>query len=317
MSSRSFPAGTDFVDVGSATSIDDIDVGTIWAWVRTPAGAANGTIFGKGSQSVFRMTAAGVARLNCTRTRATTTMEALADVPAVGSSEWVFLAAVWDTAGANGDQKLYGGDLTTIVAEAGAYTTQQVGTGAPSSNAASNGRIGVSSAGTQPFTGRIAVVGLISGRRLSLGELQSLQFRPRVVAGTVGLWWPGHDNGTTVPDLSGNLNNGTLNGASTVQAGAPLADALWGGVYQEDIAAAVAGGAPDPRAVQRTLRQRSVWATARKGTLARMQYAVGARPTQTLSPIAGSGAGTITYPPSSGERRKSTSSMARRFARRR
>jgi hypothetical protein len=222
MSSRTFPTVSDYIDCGAATVLQNINIGAMWAWVYTLSAAANAIIAGKSSSTVFKLTSTATNRISFVRARATTATEVVADGAAMGVTKWVFIAVTWNTGGANADQKIFSGDLRTIAAEPGAYTTQTVGSGAETSDAGSNYRIG-GPAGA-PFTGRIAVQGVIAGRQITLSEARSLQFRPRPVAGTVGLWWPGRDNETTVPDLSGTRNAGTVTGSPTRTPGVPLMD---------------------------------------------------------------------------------------------
>lgn len=220
MSARSFPLFGDYINGGSGASLDDLVTATFVAWVYPTAFAANQVLWSKnGTTRYARFNTA--ARLNFAVARATTPLEVTA-TDTLTANRWAFVAGALNTGGVNTDQKAYYGSLTSVVAEVSAYTTQQVGTGAVTSDAAGNLSIGSNTA-SQPFTGRVAWV-QVYNRQLSLGELRMLQGdRSLKLQGCVGFWQPGWDAGTTVPDLSGSGNHGTITGAPTYVAGLPLA----------------------------------------------------------------------------------------------
>ena len=224
-----FPNATDNVDVGSASSIDDVNKGTIIAWVYRSSNAV-GRIWQKGigasnNQHYFGNSASAV-ELVIKRTTNCFATSAFGNFANDGTSKWLFYAATFDTGGANGDQKLYIGDLSAVAAVPSSYSTQTVGSGTVGSDAGDNGFLGNNSASGGHWPGHIAYVQIISGTLLTSGQIASMQWRPRMVAGTVGLWILGYNGTSTQPDWSGSGNNGTVTGATVVDhppLGAPWA----------------------------------------------------------------------------------------------
>jgi hypothetical protein len=107
---------------------------------------------------------------------------------------------------------MYWGNLTTTVA-AKSTGTQTNGSGSVTSDAARLFMIGNRDEATPdaPLQGRIGIA-MVVNRAMSAAEIAAWQFRPRVVAGTVGYWVL--TGSGTQPDLSGNGNNGTITGGS-------------------------------------------------------------------------------------------------------
>jgi hypothetical protein len=129
-------------------------------------------------------------------------------------NKWWCVAVTMDQAGTGGARaKIYLGDLVTPLTECTYGTATDSGV-AYTDPSAQTFRLGNNAGLTVALQGRMAVAAYIENRVLSLGEVQSWQFAPRMMAGCVGLWRLG-DNGTgTQPDLSGNGNNGTVTGAT-------------------------------------------------------------------------------------------------------
>jgi hypothetical protein len=212
---------TDVINYGSAASVDGPpdNAGTAIFWLFPDASTA-GTWFAKSAQT-FLVNATATS-LQVTHARGTQSLVALstfANASTYGNNKWCYVAATWDTAGANGDQQIWHGDLSTIVAETAAYSTQRVGSGTVTSTAASNLLFGNRDAGTTPLDGKAAFVGLWN-RRLSLGELKDQQFWPHVTSGNVVFDWVGF-SASPEPDWSGNGNAGTVTG-TTLYPNVPL-----------------------------------------------------------------------------------------------
>lgn len=214
-------ASTDRVDIGSNASLDNLATGTMIAWCFpvTPGGAD--VISGKapagfGAYREFAIASANL-RLSFILNRATTDLNAFSGNNVITAGQWNYYGCVWDVGGANGDQKLFVGDLTTIVAEIGSYTIQTVGAGAQSDDSGSSQGIGnyVEEAGSNfSFEGDIAFFA-IWNRVLTLGELRAQQFRPHVTNGCVGFYHLGFNGTGTQADWSGNGNSGSVTGATT------------------------------------------------------------------------------------------------------
>jgi hypothetical protein len=216
------------VDCGSGASIDNINVGTWMAWVY-PTSSVNCRLMQKGlgpaghifytTTTVFEMT---IAR----GTQSLLANASLANCAAYGTNKHVCMAAVFDTGGAAGDQKIYMGDLATPLAEPSAYTTQRIGSGAVGDDSGVNLIIGNISSATLSYPGDVSWIAAWN-RRLSHEELIAQQWHPHVTSGCVGFWVLGYNGTGTQPDWSGNGNNGSVTGA-TVAAHVPLRS-LYGG----------------------------------------------------------------------------------------
>ena len=228
----------DAVDHGSAASLDDIAAGTLLALVNcadvTPADGVF-AVSKSGSNWMLVLRGPGLGNdLSWQIGRATTALHARAtqaNLPAFLENRWVWLAATWNTAGSDSDQRLYAGGLTTPLVEAAAYVTQTVGSGSVTSNAAANLFVGNTSAGnSNSFPGLIALV-KIWNRRLSLDELRRHQSNLACSAQCVLFAWPGKNGRGTVFDESGNNNHGTITGAiptaDTVPVGRGFFSAPW------------------------------------------------------------------------------------------
>lgn len=258
--SLSFTAsGSERVSIGSGATLDDITTGTCLAWVN-PTSVVEGRIYqkayagGDGTVWVFYLLGGGGSNFGFEYTRATTGLVIYSAGALVTSGEWQFLAAAFDGAGANGDQKLYRGTLTALATET-TYTSQQVGSGAIVSNAASTGYIGNRGNFNIAFPGQIGWYAMWN-RKLSEGEIQQQQYHPRPTSGCVGFWHLGLHGASTVPDLSGNGNTGTVTSA-TVSAHVPIGPLF---AFDDDdayVVAAAPGGDAVPQVWSQYRRRRA------------------------------------------------------------
>jgi len=137
---------------------------------------------------------------------------------------WCMIAATYSQ-GSTPRSRIYRGTLTAEAVES-TYVTTTTGTGNKSSETGSGSnltwgnRFTAGPAYAQAFQGRIAV-GAYFSRVLTLGEIQSWQFRPRMMTGCVAFYHLGFAGTGTQPDWSGNGNAGTVTGA-TVSDHAPV-----------------------------------------------------------------------------------------------
>jgi hypothetical protein len=209
-----------FVNFGSATSLDNLTAGTIVAWFRCTSTAAENqmlSVKGNGAPGyqnfVVNGFTPGTLRLALDIGRATTGLQIVSGADAVVLNQWTFAAVVWDMAGSNTDQRLYVGSRTARVAEVASYAFQIVGSGAISDNAGGNYVLG-NFAGDQDWSRYVGQMALsaIWNRALTLAEIERQQFRPHVTTGCVG-FWDLHGTGTQY-DQSGNGNHGTVTGAT-------------------------------------------------------------------------------------------------------
>lgn len=218
---------TNKVQIADAASIRDLATCTILSWIyltdTTPA--ADVYVWTKGNfdpgQRSFGVNTSGGLNAFVRRGAGTPTsaVTALANTPAIAQDAWSFVGCCWNTGGANGDQKLFHGNLATLAAEATGYSTQSVGSGTIQSDNALVARIG-QYATTNPFAGAIAWVG-VWNRVLTLAEIQQQQFHPHLASGCVVFTHLGLMGTGTQPDWSGNGNTGTVTGA-TVSDHVPL-----------------------------------------------------------------------------------------------
>ncbi|NIQ92891.1 MAG: LamG domain-containing protein, partial [Desulfuromonadales bacterium] len=161
--------------------MDNIAAGTIVAWIKPAKLQNDNGIFTKNGGSAgptfFQHTTSGNLRLDIPR--ATTNLVVQANSNELAANQWSFVAARWDVNGVDGDQQLYWGNLTTILAEVGGYAFQQVGSGAQADDSANNavwGNMRSGGVGWGRYDGDIAI-GILFDRKLSLSELKVLQFK--------------------------------------------------------------------------------------------------------------------------------------------
>jgi Concanavalin A-like lectin/glucanases superfamily len=215
-------ATSDRVQVPAASSINTLSTWTWKGWYYPTAITSGRHLFSKSdSSSPFggrsaRILTGGFIRADVVR--ATTSSQYITNSLALTANKWWYIAITYDESGAAGEVfNIYVGDLTTLATEA-TYSTVTNGSGATTSDALGDLRIGNASSQVQAWPGPIGPCAH-SNRVESLAEIQAHQFEFRPSAGCVGLWNLG-DNGTgTQPDFSGNGNSGTVTGA-TLSAGA-------------------------------------------------------------------------------------------------
>jgi hypothetical protein len=209
---------TDVVNFGKSASVNDCfnNDGTMAFWMFPTATTAAGTFARKDTgTAILSFTSTGIQLSLARATQSLNASVNTANIPAFGTNKWVFVAAEWDTAGANGDQAWFGGDLTTTVAAVSSYTVQRVGSGAVTNNDALNLLVGNTSTANAAFPGNIAIVQLWN-RRLAIGELKDQQFYPHNTSGCVILSPLGFNGTSTQPDWCGNGNAGTVTGSAVV-----------------------------------------------------------------------------------------------------
>lgn len=225
---------SDRVVVANHASLQNLTAATYVSWIRPTGNTAFRRIYQKntpasGSSRIFAHGNTGTPQVGFEVSRATTNCLAYgntANFAAYALNAWNFCAARYDTGAATGDQNVYVGNLSTPLAEPSAYASQAVGTGAVGGDAGSDARIGNNAADNGAMQGDIAFFGLWN-RYLTYGEMLAQQWHPHPTEGCVVFLMLGWNGTSTQPDWSGNLNNGTVTGA-TVAAHVPLR-ALYGG----------------------------------------------------------------------------------------
>lgn len=222
-------ATSDRVDCGTAAAISNLSAWTWCGWVYVTTVTNSRFFFRKadssppyGNKSARMMTSGG---LRVDVERATTSTQYIASTGTVVANEWAFFAITYNEAAGSGEVvNIYKGLLTSPAAEV-TYSTTTNGSGATIDDSPATLLLGNGESLAQVLPGRMGPQGFFN-RVLTLGEIQSWQFDPRMTAGCVGLWYLG-DNGTgTQPDFSGNGNSGTVTGAT--QSDNPPLPRRWG-----------------------------------------------------------------------------------------
>lgn len=223
---------------------------TIMQWVYpTSNGNGNGSITQPTTTSnigrIRRVGTGGDISVLVARTSVPTQYETN-DTPWSTLNKWYFTVVTYDESGGAGEvANIYVGDLTTLAVER-SYGVAIDGSGATIGESGGAAICNSNSTTTQGFGGRVAFTAAYS-RVMSLNEIRTHQFFPRVASNCrlfMVLGW----NGTgTQADWSGLKNHGTVTGA-TVAAHVPLRPlvSLAGGIR----VALVAALAPTLRTVR-------------------------------------------------------------------
>jgi hypothetical protein len=215
----------DAVDIGSNNIIDDtpgVNAGALFAWLRFTTFTSNRGIFQKfsGGSTNFRISGtSGDVQFACTR--ATTITSYITNNTPLVLGAWGFVAATYDPA-ATPTTHIYGGSLVLPATEC-TYGTAQDGSGAVSTNAAANGKIGNNGGTTAAMQGDFGAFG-IANRIPSLAEIRMIQrwmlewyMSPVIYPGLIAAYALGA-NGTKVQrDLTGNKNDGTVSGPTVTR----------------------------------------------------------------------------------------------------
>lgn len=215
-------ATTNVVNCGSATVLDNLTTATVLLWTKvTTLTDARQLITKRTTGSPFAGWAlylSGTAGNVIWFWERPTNMHYVTNDTPLSSAVWKFLAATFDS-GATPSAHIYSGGLSTLAAE-NTYGTAINGSGTPVADAAVSLGLGNRVGGSISLQGQIAVAAIFS-RVLTLGEIRSWQFNPRMMAGCIGLWHLGFNGTGTQRDHSGNFNAGTVTGA-TVALHVPL-----------------------------------------------------------------------------------------------
>lgn len=203
----------DRIDIGSAAAIDDVSVGNLLLWVYPKNIAANSVLWSKnwtGVNTGQRLTqnTSGVPRFFLQR--ATQNLVGLPSAAGTyAQDKWCFLCIQWDL---STTIKMFHGDITTAVAEF-SYTTQQVGTGAQTSDAAGNGIIANDSLTASAWNGYMAYFAIVTSRLLTTDEMDMWRQRPGNLLNMVDYRDFKSTAAADIADRLGN-NSATLTGGS-------------------------------------------------------------------------------------------------------
>lgn len=290
-----FAADGDLIAITSGSFRSVGATGTIIGWFYLTDAAARQYLFGHNAgpevQCDWRADAANDI-FNFYRQRGTTYLQAsahAANFAAYALNKWLCIAFTWDTAGT---PHAYMGSLTQELAAPSAYSTQTAGSGTLNTTAV-DFRLGNGQVTTREMKGRLGAFAVFD-TQLTLAQCQAWQFRPGNILGCLGLYFPGSNGTTSVPDLSGNGAGGTVGGAPTVGDFLPLG--LGGDARDDHPTASSAAGAYSLALAQGsyalngqtvTLRAARTLALA-QGSYALTGQAVGLRAARTLSCAQGS-----------------------------
>jgi hypothetical protein len=224
-----FDAAAERVNFGSAASLDNITTGTFAAWIKPISENADSYILTKWAAGTagkeFSYDAGGNIKLFVgTVDGWPNWIHAEGNTSPLTAGSWSFIAAVWDSGGADGDQELYHGSLSTLVAEVGGYATQQRGSGALVDESALDLLAGENEdlvdSGNDTIIAWVGVWDVV----LTVSQLQQQQFRlgsPVSAADCQLFCHHGYNGVGTQADLSGTGNTGTVTNA-TVDDHVPL-----------------------------------------------------------------------------------------------
>lgn len=240
-------ATSDRVDHGKASSLNDISTVTFAIWFYPTTLTSGKRLFEKtqsaGSRRVFIHTT--TSELRWQNGQSTTNADYITSNASITTNKWWFAAFTYNGSG-TGREKIYVGDLSTLATER-TYSTSSDGSGTYNADNANNLMVGNANGANAALQGRIAVF-VFWNRVLSLGEIQSFQFRPRRLGSGCVLFAHYGFNGTgTQPDWSGSGNSGTVTGATLTPDHVPLGPpffngSAWRGAFTAT-APAASGGA--------------------------------------------------------------------------
>lgn len=211
-------AGTDKVDHGSAASLDDLSAISVCVWIRpTTLTATNSpTIWSKdqsagGYVTYWRMNdASGNMRFRVQTSGGVSGAVASTSNP-LAVNVWSFACVSQAAAGVASNMRMYHGGLSTSITEVSGSPGSDL-TVAKAADASTSMLIGgFSTAGS--FSGRVAWAG-VWNRVLTLGEMQTQQFQPRITSGCVLFSYYGFNGTGTQADRSDSSNNGTVTGSA-------------------------------------------------------------------------------------------------------
>lgn len=238
-------AGTDVVNHGSDTSLDDLSAVTRMFWIKPDVFASNDSIWGKKQGSINQRFAIndGSGNLRIFMDLSVATISYITSSLALSTGSWHFVSYTFDNAGSTGSRThIYIGGVSTVAAEP-TYSLTDDGGGTYTADAAANYYVGNNGNIANSFDGKIAWHGCWN-RVLPLSEILAQQFRPHVTSGCVLFCHYGFNGTGSQADWSGNGNAGTVTGATVadhVSLGPPFGfDLGWQGAFAAAAAASMA-----------------------------------------------------------------------------
>ena len=219
-----------YVEHGSAAALDDMTVGALAFWCYTTSSTARQVLWSKntggGANSFTLAEQATPSIFEWQKVRATTANSitaALTNFSNYAINKWIFVVVNFDTVTA-ANNTIWVGDASNPAGQPVSYSAQTAGSGALTTDAANNWRVGRHAAATgRQFVGSIGNHYAFSSI-LAEGQIYELQWTGRVVGLTELIstqYGFGGATGTQA-DWSGQKNNGTVTGTPTVAAHVPM-----------------------------------------------------------------------------------------------
>ena len=215
---RSF-TGANNIDHGSGTSLDNLAPGafTFCCWMYVDTANQLQIVCTKFTADVAPGWAFMVHSNNnwaYDEGRATTNRVRISNTNTLTTSTWTFVALTVASSLNASDVHIYKGEGLTALAEVSGYGTSTDAVGVYNTDAATSLTIGNNNVGTLPFLGKLCELRLFNSV-LSLTELEGIRTRSAGLDKTARLNAP-YWGFSPEPDLSGNVNNGTLTGTTVV-----------------------------------------------------------------------------------------------------
>ena len=210
-----FNTTSDQVSIAAAASINTLSACSRILWIWFDSFINNANIIRKSTGAARKIfVIAGTTSIKCEQGRPAggnqTATAVITNMPTLATGKWVCLACVYDMAVGTTATKLYSGDGVTLLAEPSSYSAQTGAADSPGDDSADPYLVSGLGVNLDAKIGPVAVF----NRVLSLAELQSWQFRPRMMDGCVGYWHLGFNGTGSQIDYSGNGNHGTVTGAT-------------------------------------------------------------------------------------------------------
>jgi len=208
-----FDATTEQVDFGTLGSWSPTKSSFLWWEYPNSLSNDNNMIFSKGPNGErLDIRIKGDGDIQVFWGRATTDLVWRAN-SGLTINNWWFCAVTIDQGGAVNDMvRIYSGDLNTLATQNTDVTTTE-GSGTFQDISTDIMRVGRFLGGLGA-NARIAVVAVFDEDLLTLGEIQSWQFNPRMMPNAILFSHLGYNGTGTQADWSGNSNNGTVTGAT-------------------------------------------------------------------------------------------------------
>lgn len=215
-------AATDVIDIGSGSTLDDLDPFTYLIWLNTTTITANRVLFRKIQTGVKVLQISGTSgdvQLAVSRAGGTTNYTTNS-TPLAPTGTPTFLAATYNSAAAAGEvHNIFKGTLAAPATEC-TYGTATDGSGASTTDATGNQTIGGRAGASNAFPGLLYFSAILN-RELSLDVIRFFQWwmldwrrDPVIYPGLVAAHAYGVNGSGVQRDLTGNKNDGTVTGGT-------------------------------------------------------------------------------------------------------